>query len=135
MTPRIHHYGQIVASIETHLSRSIWRAQSAIVVDPLQGARLVLVSFPGDLSSPWVELVEPLGEGSPVWSALQKGVSWHHVCLAVASRAEAERISAEHRLLAVTPWVPAVLFGGRAVRFVFSRSRELIEFLADEEPA
>ncbi len=133
MTPRIHHVGQLVQRIETHLERSLWSARSPIVVDPLQGARLVLVALPGDERSPFVELVEPLGEGTPVWSALQKGVSWHHVCYEVGPRAEAERLVERHRMLPVTPWQPAVLFGGRAVRFVFTRARELVEFLADEQ--
>ncbi len=37
----------------------------------------------------------------------------------------------ERRLLPVTPWQPAVLFGGRTVRFVYSRNRELLELFAD----
>jgi hypothetical protein len=32
----------------------------------------------------------------------------------------------------VTSWQPAVLFGGRPVRFAYSRNRKLLEFLAGE---
>jgi hypothetical protein len=38
----------------------------------------------------------------------------------------------EKRLLPITTWEPAELFGGRAIRFAYSRNRELLEFLADE---
>jgi len=129
---RIHHFGQIVASVETRLAGSLWEARTEVVVDPVQKARLVLVSVPGDDGSPFVELVEPLGEESPVWNALVRGGGWHHVCYEVPTRDEGERMMREARLLPVTPWVPAVLFGGRSVRFVYSRSRELLELYANE---
>ena len=129
---RIHHFGQIVRSVDAHLSGSLWEARSEVVTDPVQKAKLVLVSLPGDTTSPFIELVEPLGEDSPVWNALVKGGGWHHVCFEVATREEGDRLIAESRLLPVTDWVPAILFGGRSVRFVYSRNRELLELVTEE---
>jgi hypothetical protein len=130
--PRIHHIGQVVADIETHLTRSIWEPLGEVVVDPIQKSRLVLAGYPGCAGEPFIELVQPLGEDSPVWKALEKGGGWHHVCLCVESRAFGDRLARERRMLGVTEWAPAVLFGGRSVRFVYSRNRELIELLANE---
>lgn len=132
MRARIHHFGQVVRRVDDCLRGPLWEPRSEIVVDPVQDARLVLVALPGDEVSPFVELVEPLSERSPVHKALEKGGGWHHVCYQVESRAAGERLMAEARLLPVTPWVPAVLFGGRSVRFVYGRNRELLELFADE---
>lgn len=133
MNPTIHHFGQIVRDIESHLERSFWETRTEIVTDPIQRSRLVLVGYPGDTSSPFVELVQPLGEDSPVWGALAKGGGWHHVCFNVASRAAGDELLARHRMLPVTDWVPAVLFDGKPVRFLYSKSHELIELLAHED--
>ena len=129
----VHHFGVIVPNIERYLENSIWTAHGVIVHDPLQGARLCLVGLYPDMS-PAIELVEPVDEGSPVWAALKRGTSWHHVCLQVPTMLRADELIRQHRFLTVTKWKPAVLFGGRSVRFAYSRNRELFEFLSEEVP-
>lgn len=127
----LHHVGVIVKSIEGYLRNSMWRLDGAIVHDPRQGARLCLAGlYPG--MTPAIELVEPVDQDSPLWAALQRGTSWHHLCFQVATIARADELIKEHRFLGVTDWTPAVLFDGRPVRFVYSRNRELIEFLSEE---
>ena len=129
----IHHYGVIVADIDEYVTRSLWQPLGPIVHDPLQGARLCLAGLhPG--MTPTIELVEPVGEGSPLHAALDRGTSWHHVCFEVPTRARADEIIAARRLLPVTDWKPATLFDGRNVRFVYSRNRELVEFLSGDPP-
>ncbi|HEU4422006.1 MAG TPA: VOC family protein [Pilimelia sp.] len=127
----VHHFGVIVANIERYLEKSLWRSHGAIVHDPLQGARLCLVGLYPDMS-PAIELVEPVDESSPLWESLKRGTSWHHICLAAPTTKRADELIREHRFLPVTDWKPAVLFDGRPVRFVYSRNRELVEFLAEE---
>ena len=127
----VHHYGIIVPNIERYLERSIWRAHSPIVHDPLQGARLCLVGLSADMS-PAIELVEPVDETSPVWASMKRGTSFHHICLLVPSTERADDLMHQFRFLSVTDWKPAVLFDGRPVRFAYSRNRELIEFLSEE---
>jgi len=128
---RLHHLGIIVADIEAYLRQSLWQPERPVVTDPIQQARLCLTkAAPGDAT--FIELVQPLGESSPLWGALQRGGGWHHLCLAVTTQAAGDALMRERRLLAVTPWQPAVLFGGRMVRFVYSRNRELLELFADE---
>ena len=129
----VHHYGVIVAGIEAYLARSLWQPLGPVVHDPRQGARLCLAGLHGGMS-PAIELVEPVGEDSPLRAALDRGTSWHHVCFEAPTRARADEIIAAHRLLPVTGWKPATLFGGRTVRFVYSRNRALIEFLSGDPP-
>lgn len=129
--PRVHHVGLVVASIEKALTQSLWTQHGEAVVDPIQQCRLCLATLAGS-AQPYVELVEPLHEQAPTWATLQRGGGWHHVCLAVASPEAGDALMRERRLLPVTPWQPAVLFGGRPVRFAYSRNRELLEFLAGE---
>jgi hypothetical protein len=132
MTPRIHHFGLLVKNIEKFLEQSIWELRGSIVVDPIQKARLCLVVVSGDMSEPLVELIEPLDATSPTWRATTKGQAWHHMCLRVSSMSAGDAYIEDKRLLAITPWQPAVLFEGRCIRFTCSRNRELLELLSDE---
>lgn len=130
MTPQIHHFGMIVMELEAHLSQSIWELKGDIVEDPLQQARLCMVGPVGSSETPLVELVQPIGKDSPTYRAMRDAPGWHHVCLSVHDEAHADHFAREAHMIPVTPWKPAVLFGGRAVRFFYSRQKELIEFLA-----
>ena len=124
---RLHHVGLSVRRIEDHLEDSAWRRRSAIVHDPLQGARLCLVSASHD-DAAVIELVEPLDDDG---SAFKHGGARHHVCFEVANTQVADDYIESRRLLAITHWKPAVLFGGRMVRFAYTRQHELVEFLAN----
>jgi len=130
MNTRLHHTGIIVANIEAYLGSSFWELRGEIVTDPRQGARLCMVGLPGEEAA--AELIEPLGEDSRVYTALQRGTGPHHLCFHVPTMADGDSLIRDYRLLPVTPWEPAVLFSGRAVRFVYSRTRELMELLCDE---
>lgn len=132
ITPRIDHFGLLVKNIEKFLAQSVWEQRGPIVVDPIQKSRLCLVAPAGDSADPLVELIEPLDQTSPTWRATAGGQSWHHVCLRVPSTSAGDAYIEEKRLLAITPWQPAVLFEGRCIRFTCSRNRELLELLSDE---
>jgi hypothetical protein len=130
MALRVHHLGIVVANIEAYLTRSLWRLRGAVVTDPLQQARLCLTCIDGT-DGPLIELVEPQGDTSPTWKALQRGGGWHHLCLSVATKTDGDALLQQRQWLPVTEWTPAVLFGGRAVRFAYSRNRELLELVTD----
>jgi hypothetical protein len=132
MSVRIHHFGYVVRSIEDYLKQSVWELRGPIVTDPLQKARLCMVGVPGDDGRHLVELIEPVGEHSPVYRASQQSQGWHHVCLALSTKVEAEELMRGQRMLPVTPWKPAALFEMREVRFVYTRNRELVELIIDE---
>jgi len=131
MSTSVHHFGIVVKGIESYLGQSLWTIRGQVVTDPIQRCRLCMAALPTDTTA-LIEIVEPLDEASPVWRALQRTPTWHHVCLRASTMQAADALIREKRLLPVTPWQPAVLFNGRAIRFVYTRSRELVEFLSDE---
>jgi hypothetical protein len=128
---RIHHVGVIVQNIEKYLERSFWSLQSSIVYDSIQKCRLCLVSIGSEDRTP-VELIEPVGKDSPVFQALNKGQTLHHICIEIPAMEEADAFIRKYRLLPVTKWQPAELFRGRLIRFAFTRNQELMEFVTNE---
>jgi hypothetical protein len=131
MRTNLHHFGIVVKEIESYLEQSLWEIRGQVVTDPIQRCRLCMAAMPTD-ATVMIEIVEPLDDLSPAWRALQRGPTWHHICLGISTMQAADALIREKRLLPVTPWQPAVLFSGRAIRFVYTRNRELIEFLSDE---
>ncbi len=123
-----HHTGIIVENIERYLEHSPYVLASDAVYDPIQKARLCLVRAPGEERAT-IELIEPTIADSPVWGALERGASYHHVSFHATSREEVDRLIDERRMLRVTDWLSAVLFQGRPVRFCYTRNRDLIEFV------
>jgi len=132
MSPMIHHFGRIVISIESYLDSSPWKQHGSVVVDPLQNARLCMVKLEGSAGQPIVELIEPMGEKSRIYRAQQSGVGWHHICFSFCNNATADKFLKNYRMLPVTDWEPALLFGNQTVRFAYTRSRELIELVVDD---
>jgi methylmalonyl-CoA/ethylmalonyl-CoA epimerase len=127
-----HHFGFVVPSIEK-AARSFAESMATewdgcTIHDPNQG---VLVSFlagknPAD---PLVELVEPAGDASPVWSFLKRGGGLHHVCYAVDSLDEQLEECHTKRSLIVRPPMPATAFAGRRIAWVYTNNKLLIEYL------
>jgi methylmalonyl-CoA/ethylmalonyl-CoA epimerase len=76
-----------------------------------------------------LELIEPLGEASPVLQSLAKGQSLVHLCFRVddldAAMAAGKR-SGFHRLAAP---VPAPAFDGRRIAWVFHSTYGVVELL------
>jgi methylmalonyl-CoA/ethylmalonyl-CoA epimerase len=134
MPLRLHHIGFVVASIEDAMPgfvRSMmaeWDGRS--FEDPLQKAKVAfLATRVGDAL---LELVEPLGEDSPVQRFLQeKGWGLHHVCYEVA---DLEQELADFRgrgaVIAKRP-KPAVAFGGRRIAWVITAEKLLVELLEE----
>lgn len=126
----LHHIGLLVVDIDRYLAASHWTRAGDTVQDPLQNARLCLLRM-GQHAGPLLELVEFLprdGAREPL-SSRRPGL--HHLCFAVPTPEAGERWARRQRFLPVTVWKPAVLFGGRPVRFYYSRNRELLELLSE----
>ena len=128
----LHHVGFVVASISAVAPQfaamldSDWDGE--IIADPLQDSR---VSFLRSkiASNPLFELVEPLGNESPVRKFLERGGGMHHLCFQVADLEEQLRMSREKGALVTRQPAPAVAFGGRRIAWVFTKTKLLIEFL------
>jgi len=129
---RLHHYGYVVSDIPSGLA-SFERTLGAtwdgyVFEDPLQKVKVAFLSTnPADAQ---LELVEPVGTGSPVYRFLtEKGGGLHHVCWQVD---DLEASLAEMRgrgcLIAKKPQ-PAVAYGGRRIAWLITPEKLLVELL------
>jgi methylmalonyl-CoA/ethylmalonyl-CoA epimerase len=134
---RLHHVGIVVASIEQSLPGYLLsigsQATTNIVHDPLQKVNvLFLRTSPAE--PVLIELVEPVGEHSPVRRFLEKGGGMNHLCYQVPDMAMAIQEMKSRKAVLVNPPKPAVAFDGRRVAWVMTREWLLIELL-EAEPA
>src|SRR5580698_8632269 len=132
--PRLHHVGFVVANIEASvpgMSRALlahWNNE--IFTDPLQRVRVTFLK--GGHQSPLLELVEPLGQNSPVFRFLSERGGLHHLCYEVLSISEhLDRIRAAGGVI-VSRAKPAVAFHGRPIAWALTREKLLLEFLQEE---
>ena len=130
---RLHHVGFVVANIEASvpgMSRALLASwNSEIFADPLQRVRVTFLN--GGAQNPLVELVEPLGQDSPVFRFLGHGGGLHHLCYEVFSVPEnLDRIRAAGGVI-VSRAKPAVAFGGRLIAWALTREKLLLEFLQE----
>jgi methylmalonyl-CoA/ethylmalonyl-CoA epimerase len=130
--PFLHHVGFVVPSIAkvgTRFARSIaaeW--DQRIIHDPLQKVSVAFLR-PSSLEATQVELVEPLGEDSPVTAFLKTGGGLHHLCYEVDDLdAQLRKMRAERSMIA-KPSLPAVAFQERRIAWVLTPERLLIEYL------
>jgi methylmalonyl-CoA/ethylmalonyl-CoA epimerase len=102
-----------------------------IFEDPLQKAKVAFMTTrPGDAR---IELVQPMGEGSPVARFLQeRGGGMHHLCYEVADlEAELTAFRSRGAAIASRP-KPAVAFNGRRIAWVITAEKFLVELLEEK---
>jgi methylmalonyl-CoA/ethylmalonyl-CoA epimerase len=130
--PAFHHLGFVVGSIADAakgFAESLdanWDAR--IIHDPLQGVRVTFLR-PRAPQSPVVELVEPVGDNSPVSSFLKRGGGLHHLCYEVENLEKQLETARSMGMLITKPPQPAVAFGGRRIAWVYTKQRLLMELL------
>lgn len=131
---RLHHIGFVVASIEKTMPAFVrsmaaqWDGRS--FDDPLQKARVAfLTTRAGDAQ---IELVEPLGNDSPVQRFLQENRGGlHHLCYEVADlEQELAELRSRGAIIAKRP-KPAVAFQGRRIAWVITAEKLLVELLEE----
>ena len=122
---RFHHIGLAVKSI-----REVCPLAEP-VAEQTQRVSLAFI----DLNGVRVELLEPLGDASPIAKNLRDGVKLLHLCYEVADLEEAveqSRSAGFHRL---TRPVPAPVFDNRRIVWVFSKQYGLFELVErDHKP-
>lgn len=130
---RLHHVGLIVRSIEESMPgylRSLgatWDSQ--IFHDPIQRVKVAFLN-PGFGPEVQIELVEPVGENSPVRRFLEtSNGGMHHLCYEVKDLEFSVRAARASGSMLVRPPKPAVAFEGRRIAWVLSPERLLIEYL------
>lgn len=129
---RLHHVGFVVPSIQEGVNRFAQSIEGSwdgkIFLDPLQGARVTFLAGKNS-EFPYVELVEPAGEKSPVVSFLNRGGGLHHLCYEVKSLDRQLQHSRKLGAAIVRAPLPAVAFENRRIAWIFTRERLLVEFL------
>jgi len=135
---RLHHVGFVVASISECVQgfrESIgadW--DKKIFHDQLQKARVTFLRTPCPTDA-MIELVEPMGEGSPVFQFVQKGGGLHHLCYEVENLAVHLIKMRRSGATVVRRAVPAVAFQNRHIAWTLTREKLLLEFLERMKPS
>ena len=129
----IDHVGVVVASLDeaTAYYTTLFglRAVGERVVDPLQDVELQFLEDDGGAR---IELIRPLNAGSPAARALKHGGGLNHICYRVANLESSVQALVAHAAKVVREPLPAVAFNGRRVAFLYTRQRELVEFVEAE---
>lgn len=121
---KFHHVGLGVSAIEK-LS-----PESTPVEDPIQKVRVAFIELNGMI----VELLEPVGEDSPVRQSLEKGSKLLHLCYTVPDMDVALKHSRQFGFRCIRKPVPAVAFNNRRIAWIFSLQYGLIELLEERSP-
>jgi methylmalonyl-CoA/ethylmalonyl-CoA epimerase len=114
-----HHIGLAVRSIRA-VSPS-----SEVFVERTQRVSLAFVLLNGIR----VELLEPLGDDSPIARSLREGGKLLHLCYAVPDLDAALRLCRPAGFHRLGPPVPTTVFDNRRIVWVFSRQYGLFELL------
>jgi methylmalonyl-CoA/ethylmalonyl-CoA epimerase len=131
---RLHHIGYVVASIDVAMPgfvRSLgasWDGQ--VFHDPNQKVKVAFLTTRAEDAR--VELVEPVGDDSPVLRFLrEKGGGLHHACYEVGDlENQLSEFRSRGAVIAKRP-KPAVAFGGRRIAWILTTERALIELLEE----
>lgn len=133
----LHHIGFVVANVTAAMDgfvRSLgasWDGQ--VFEDPHQKVKVAFLAT--SAAEPLVELVEPVGEDSPVRRFLaQKGGGLHHFCYQTGDLEAELQLMRSRRAILVRKPTPAVAFGGRRIAWMLTQEKLLVEFL-ESRPA
>lgn len=129
---RFHHIGYAVSSIDEYLQGFLEPLFSPVSVsepvsDPIQRVRVCFVEMPGGAI---IELVEPLGEDSPIKDIVgSKRGGLYHLCYEVDDIEAEIRRFRQKACLPLSKPVPAAAFDGRRIVFLITPQHDLIEFV------
>lgn len=129
----IDHIGIVVGSLDEASSYYTTlfglREVGGRIVDPLQDVEL---QFLEDEGGARLELIRPLSQDSPAARALTHGGGLNHICYRVIDLESSVQALVANDAKIVREPLPAVAFNGRRVAFLFTRQRELVEFVEAE---
>ena len=129
---KLHHVGIVVDDIESGIQR--YKAMfgfaqvSEVVDDPIQKVSVVLLSGPEEGSVP-VELIAPLTDDSPVSKILKGNMRLYHLCFWVENIEEALKNLRSNGAIVISGPVPADLFEGKKIAFVYTPDKYVVELL------
>ncbi len=114
---RIHHIGIVVNNIQDSLKEfSKFIKFDETSIPTLIGSQKVNVCFM-KLGESRIELIEPVGEDSPVFNFLEKGGGFNHVCFEVENLSQTIDEMEKQGGRLIVP--PTKGFEGRQIAFIF----------------
>jgi methylmalonyl-CoA/ethylmalonyl-CoA epimerase len=120
---QFNHVGLVVKSIS-----AICHGEQGIK-DPIQKVFVLFTKLNGFE----IELIEPLGEMSPVTDSLRRGMKLLHICYSVPHLEDAIAVSKAHGFHLVASPVSATAFNMRKIAWVFHKQFGLFELLEREK--
>ncbi|MGH2386990.1 MAG: VOC family protein, partial [Chloroflexota bacterium] len=120
---KFHHVGLVVQDAAAAGITDLER-----ITDPIQRVSVGFVS----LEDCCIELIEPLGEDSPVINSLRKGLKYLHLCFEVEDLGEALRLARIHGFKIIHDPTPATAFAGREIAWLWHEVWGVIELLASD---
>jgi methylmalonyl-CoA/ethylmalonyl-CoA epimerase len=126
------HLGVAVQSLEQALpvyeSLFGYKLISGPFSDPIQRVSVCFLQTaqPGGIT---IELVEPLGDQSPIRKTLQNGGGAYHMCYEVADLDQSLQRIVEQGCVMVSRPAPAVAFENRRIAWFYTPTRQLIELV------
>ena len=124
-----HHIGIACRDIDKSKAFYIDQGYTAALamLDPLQRVKVCFLEKQG---APRLELLEPVGDDSPVARTLAaSGVTPYHLCYEVVDLEDAITRLRARRFLLVNGPVPACAMGDKRVAFMFQKNTGLIELV------
>lgn len=129
---KIHHLGIAVKNIEYSVAfyeDSLgWKLVTPQYIDPIQKVK---VCFMGDENDILYELIEPIGDDSPVKSLLEKRISLYHFCYKVNDIFKTIEDLTKKGFILITGPVQAVAFNGKKIAFLFNSDNLTIELVEE----
>lgn len=124
---KLHHIGIVVEDTTDWLSKNFYEKKLRTVSDPIQNAKLTLLSNYGEA---FIEIIEPLSEVSYTWNSLIKnGNHVNHFCYESDNQPKIHALAEKKRWIHLRGPLKANLFDNRNVEFFYTRSKQVIEFL------
>ncbi len=127
---KFHHIGVVVKNIkeafENYKKYLGFDKITEIYTDEVQQVRVAFLEI-GD--NVMIELIEPLGEDSPIMNFLKKGGGLNHICYQVEDiEKEVETLREKGALIVCKP-VPARAYEGNKIAFLYTPDKNLIELV------
>jgi len=134
---RFDHLGLVVKRLEKGRERMSALLAISQWTDPIEDdVNRVRLQFGRDPSGVVYELLEPLGEDSPVYGALQSGKAiLNHVAYAVEDLAAGAAHLVAAGAFEVAEPKPAIAYGGRPIQFFVTPLRFVIELIEGADHA
>lgn len=128
---QLHHFGFLVEDLAEgadHFANTFgFQVESDRIDDVRQTAGVQFLRLPG--AEHWIELVTPLGEGSKLRGALERGVTLHHLCFECSDIDAAQAQLRANGCFPLGPPVPGAAYDGRKIVWMMDRVKGLIELV------